>query len=63
MNNDYMEYYIFLDALRHTGFVNMYGAVPYLQDVFKLDQKKAIEVLASWMENYDEIHKKLNLFK
>lgn len=59
MNKDYEVYYRFLEALRQSGIVNMYGAVPYLQAEFGLDQKNAIKILASWMNNYAEISEKL----
>ena len=47
---------IFLDKLRDSGVVNMYGATPYLQRKFKLEKKEAMSILKEWMDSY-EIHK------
>jgi hypothetical protein len=46
------KYEEYLDELRESGSINMYGAVPFLQDEFGLDKKEAREILSAWMENY-----------
>lgn len=46
------QYTKFLDELREDGYVNMYGAVPFLQNEFCLDKKEARAVLAEWMAEY-----------
>ena len=49
MNNEYYEY---LDALRESGVVNMFGAGAYLQDEFGLSRSEARTILIAWMEQY-----------
>lgn len=40
----------YLCALRDSGVVNMFGAVPYLQGKFHLDKREAERVLLEWMK-------------
>ena len=47
------KYWIYLENLRRSGVVNMFGAAPYLQDEFGIDKNRAKEILADWMHNYD----------
>ena len=47
MNNKYFEY---LEKLRESGKVNMFGAVPYLMVEFGLDEKEAKEILFKWFD-------------
>ena len=49
MNN---EYYGYLNALRESGVVNMFGAGAYLQDEFGLSKSEARTILIAWMEQY-----------
>ena len=49
MNKDYKE---FLDGLRESGKVNMFGASPYLAEMFGLDKSEAQSVVAQWMESF-----------
>ena len=51
--DDRLEY---LDALRESGVTNMFGAGPYLREAFDLDRAEALEVLAYWMESFEERH-------
>jgi hypothetical protein len=44
----------FLNDLRDSGVTNMFGAAPYLQKEFGIDQKSARQVLANWMQSFDE---------
>jgi hypothetical protein len=53
------KYYNYLEKLRRSGITNMYGAAPYLQAEFGLEYKKAVNILMSWMKNYDKLKKKL----
>ncbi len=48
------EYYVYLENLRRSGIVNMFGAVPYLNEYYP-DIENASEVLMSWMNNYDKL--------
>ena len=44
-----MEYYFeFLDELRDSGQINMFGAPRVLQDQFDLDKKEAREIFGAW---------------
>jgi hypothetical protein len=46
------QYYEYLNALRESGKVNMFGAAPYLQDTFGLDRKEARKILVEWMDSF-----------
>ena len=46
------EYWIYLEKLRRSGVVNMYGASPYLERAFGISEKEARKILVEWMENY-----------
>jgi hypothetical protein len=49
LDTDYKKY---LDALRLSGDVNMYGASPYLETAFGLSKTEARKVLLQWMEEF-----------
>ena len=42
----------YLDHLRVSGEVNMFGAGPYLQAEFGLDRHEARKVLLEWMQQF-----------
>ena len=46
------EYYGYLDALRDSGVVNMFGAGAYLQEQFGLSRSEARTILVAWMNQY-----------
>jgi hypothetical protein len=46
------EYYEYLNALRESGAVNMFGAGPYLQDEFGVSRSEARTIVLAWMEQY-----------
>lgn len=52
------EYLEFLDNLRNSGIINMFGARPYLMSTFELDAYEAQLVLQHWMATFGERHKK-----
>ena len=56
-NPEWNDYYIFLENLRQSGVVNMFGARPHLASYMELDDDppNAATVLASWMKNYDAL--------
>ena len=54
-NEEWIEYYGFLEFLRATGITNMFGAAPYLEGVFDLEKREAELVLLSWTKNYDAL--------
>ena len=46
------QYYRFLDSLRESGQTNMFGAAPYLAEMFDLDRREARKVLKDWMAQF-----------
>ena len=52
--NDNETYFKFLTVLRDSGKTNMFGAAPYLQQVFDLSKSEARKVLAEWMKSFNE---------
>ena len=48
---------IFLDNLRESGITNMFGAGPYVQETFGVDEDQAKTILVYWMESFTERHK------
>lgn len=44
----------YLNGLRESGAVNMFGARPYLAKQFELDKRESMTVLTKWMENFNE---------
>lgn len=47
------EIKVFLENLRRSGIVNMFGAAPYLVAEFGITKKESIAALIDWMQNYD----------
>ena len=58
INEEWIEYYVYLEELRQSGETNMLGASPYLQAEYGLNPREARKVLGNWMENYDELVKR-----
>ena len=48
------KYYNYLNDLRDSGVVNMFGATPYLQKEFGLSRKEASEILSDWMKSFEK---------
>jgi Cdc6-like AAA superfamily ATPase len=46
-------YWNYLEKLRRSGIINMYGAAPYLAEEFGLNLDEAKNILIDWMKNYD----------
>ena len=53
MLNDYKVEFEYLEELRKSGVVNMFGATPYLEAEFSLSKTDAREILQMWMHNYE----------
>jgi len=50
-----MEFYFeFLDALRESGQINMFGAPRVLQDEFGLNKHESIDIVSEWMKQFKE---------
>ena len=58
-NPEWKDCYQYLEDLRDSGVVNMFGAKPYLvefiNDSIAENPPNAATVLASWMKNYDAL--------
>lgn len=56
MNYDFdqlVDAFEYLDVLRESGAVNMFGATDYLVQDLDYDRKTARELLQMWMKSYD----------
>lgn len=51
----FYKYFDWLERLRKSGIVNMYGASPYLEEAFRLPQHWADTILRFWMKHYIEL--------
>ena len=51
MNKEYKTY---LDNLRDSGVINMFGAGEYLMVDFDLDKYEANKILLEWMQTFKE---------
>jgi len=50
------ENLVYLDELRESGEINMFGAKPYLVDEFELEESDAKKILLYWMDTFAERH-------
>ena len=48
------DIFAFLDNVRESGSINMFGAAPVLQEVFGLDRRDARDMLREWMDTFSE---------
>ena len=51
VTDDMLEY---LDSLRESGAINMFGAGSYVQEEFCLSRRDAKTVVLYWMQTFDE---------
>lgn len=51
-------YFDYLDDLRESGVVNMFGAGEFLQKDWGMNRTEARTILAEWMETFAERHPK-----
>lgn len=47
---------IFLDAIRETGKINMFGASPYIEKHFDVSKKGALALHGYWMDTFSTRH-------
>jgi hypothetical protein len=47
------SYYFFLDALRQSGKINMFGAPKILEQNFGMTRKRALEIFKAWTKTYE----------
>lgn len=59
INDEWNSYYETLECIRKSGITNMWGAAPYLAEYRHISKELASEVLCSWIDNYDELSKKI----
>jgi hypothetical protein len=50
--NPNTRYFAYLNALRESGAINMFGAAPHLAAAFSLSNSQARDILLKWMESY-----------
>lgn len=48
--------FLFLDDVRNSGKINMFGAAPYIQEVFGVKRHEAKDLLTEWMRTFGERH-------
>ena len=48
------EYFNFLDGLRASGTINMFGAPKVLQEAFGLTKEESFEVFTAWTKQFTE---------
>jgi hypothetical protein len=59
IKEEWAGYYNALEVIRKSGVTNMFGAAPYLREVFpELSHMESNEILCNWMENYDALSEK-----
>lgn len=51
-----VQVFAFLNMLRDSGKVNMFGAGPYIQEAFDFSRAQAKQYLLAWMRSYDNVH-------
>ena len=49
---------VYLDAVRETGTINMFGAAPLIAETFGVERREAQQYLKNWMQTFAERHKK-----
>ena len=48
---------VFLDQLRESGAINMFGAAPYVSDAFGVTKYEARDLVKNWMQTFEERHR------
>lgn len=54
MNDENREYFLYLNRLRESGVVNMFGATEYICEAFDLPRAEAKSILIEWMHWVEE---------
>ena len=50
------QVFAFLNMLRDSGKVNMFGAGPYVQETFDFNRHQAKQYVLAWMKSYSNVH-------
>lgn len=45
---------VYLNSLRKSGTVNMFGAAPYISETFGVNTQEAKQYLKNWMESFSK---------
>ena len=45
---------VYLDALRETGAVNMFGVAPMISETFGVNKQEARNYLKNWMDTFGQ---------
>ena len=51
-NDQYLEYFVYLDKLRESGTINMMGAPRELQNDFGIDKIEARKIFGLWTKQF-----------
>ena len=52
-NDEKENIFDYLEDLRDSGQINMFGASPYIVEAFGLNKYQAREILSEWMHGYE----------
>ena len=47
---------LFLDKLRESGAINMFGAASYVSEAFGVSKYEARDLVKNWMQTFGERH-------
>ena len=45
---------VYLNALRKSGSINMFGAAPFISETFGVTNEEARKYLKNWMESFEK---------
>lgn len=48
------KYFAYLEELRDSGEINMWGASPYLEKEFGLNRREAKDVFLAWIRTFNK---------
>jgi hypothetical protein len=48
------EHLTFLDGLRESGVTNMFGAGPYVEEMFEVGRLEARTIVSYWMKSFGD---------
>lgn len=48
------EVNVYLNALRKSGAINMFGAAPYIEEEFGVSRTEAKTLLLNWMKSFSD---------
>ena len=48
------DFFEFLDALRESGSINMFGAPAVLRDMYGLSKSESFQIFKAWTEQFNK---------